>query len=535
MIEVVAALRFGKGGNGNACLRDGWSAPEDGFVWALGPQSTLDLALPPAPGRIFLELTVQPFVRAPLVPAQRFDIVANGHTISRRRLSWFATLRVEIPAAAAQDGQLLLSFHHPDAVAPASLGADGDGRALAVQLHALTLLRFPPRDMPPAPAGPLHMAADYRFGGNETTGDLLLDGWAEPEIDYVWSIGPRSTLRIPIERPDMPHTLLLDVQPFLAPPTLPRQRVAIGVDGHLLEFVSLRQRSCLGYTLPPLQQGSREVTISFDNLDAVTPRAPGAAIDARPLALMLCGVRVLRGAPPAPAAPATRAALAGRLHDGSLQDAVAHVTGQHPRDVVAGFEPLGNACEFSHLQRRLGWDPAGLLRFLGVLTPQLVDGIINGFWGLGRLDRLQAAPRSDGDPGYFIREGLYQMTLHTVISADLIDEAAVLQQLARALPLLIRKFFDDAVRADKIFVLQRRDGVTRPEAEAALAALRLWGDATLLWVTVDAELAGTAGRLGARLLRGYVCDAAGPGGREGESESWLSMLANAWVLQAGRG
>lgn len=530
MIEIVAAFRFGKDSAGNDCLRHGWGDPEDGFVWALGAESTLELSLEQAPGRMFLELSVEPFVRPPTLPAQRLDIAVNGVVLARRRLAWFATLRMELPNAVLRQGKILIRLLHPEAAAPAALGSDTDKRELAVKLRGLTLLRVGPRDEPPARTGPMSVVADYRFGGNEPTEQLLQDGWGAPEIDYVWAIGPRSTLQLPIEQPDASHVVIMDLQPFTAESAVSRQRVAIGIDGRLLEFVALDGRKCLAYALPAPQAGRQDVTISFDNLDATAPGVTGSGLDDRPLAFMLCGLRVLRGALPEPVKPVTLAALPGRIEDGSLLHAVMQATGQPPRDIMAGFEPMGNACEFSHLQRRLGWDPSGLLRFTGILTTKLVDGIIDGFWGLGRADQLDIAPGGDGNPVYFLREGQYLMTLQTTISRDLMPPSAVRRQLARVLPLLTRKFFEDAVCADKIFVLQRRDGVTRAEAEAVLAALAVWGAVVLLWVTVDDELAGCTERLGARLLHGYVCDRAGPRGLEGEWDSWLSMLANAWLL-----
>jgi hypothetical protein len=93
------------------------------------------------------------------------------------------------------------------------------------------------------------------------------------------------------------------------------------------------------------------------------------------------------------------------------------------------------------------------------------------------------------------------------------------------------RFLADAVAAEKIFVPQRRDPVTRAEADAVLAALSVWGDVTLLWVLHDDSLAGGTERLGARLLRGFVTTDFSPGGAV--DDAWLSMLANAWVLAKG--
>jgi hypothetical protein len=100
------------------------------------------------------------------------------------------------------------------------------------------------------------------------------------------------------------------------------------------------------------------------------------------------------------------------------------------------------------------------------------------------------------------------------------------------MPFLAYKFFEDAIAAEKIFVFQRRDRTTRPEAAAVQAALSIWGDVTVLWVEQDNARPGTAQRLGPRLLHGYV-DTYGENG-SGSHDAWTSMLTNAWLLrQAG--
>jgi hypothetical protein len=529
MIEIQAALHFGKDGNGHTTLRHGWGDPEDGFVWALGPESTLEVTLPRVPGRVFMELGVEPFVRAPDVPVQRLDIVANGVTLARRRLACPATLLVEIPPNLVRQREILFRLRHPDAASPAKLGGSTDRRELSLQLHTLTLLRTGPRDEPPQPAGPGVIAAEYRFGGNETTSDMLLEGWAPPEIDYVWAMGQRSTLRLPIAQPEAAHMLLLDVKPFTVGQLVPRQRVAIGVDDHLLEFVSLQQRTCLAYALPAPQPGRQDITISFDHFDAGTPRPPGACLDDRPLSFMLCGVRVIRRAdPPGAASAPLLPALAGQIDNGSLQQSVQQATGHDAAYIASGFENLGNACEFGLLQRKLGQDPTGLLRFSGIMTPYLVEGILNGFRFLGRPDRMTVDIRDEFGSAYWVLNQAYALGFQTSISSHGMDRARMLRHMAAAMPFLARKFFEDAVQAEKIFVLQRRDPVARAEADAVLAALSIWGDVTLLWVLHDDALAGQTERLGPRLLRGFVTEDFTPGGAV--DDAWLSMLANAWRL-----
>jgi hypothetical protein len=527
MIEVAAALKFGHGGDGLASLGAGWSDPEDGFVWSLGTESVLSVPLSPAEGKLFLELEVAPFVDPPRLPHQGLEIIVNGIALTERDLVYPCTLRMEVPLQAQRgQRQLEIELFHPDATTPAHLGRGADRRRLAIQLRALTLLRMGPRDKPPIAMGPCALAGDYRFGGNETTEDMLLEGWHPPEVDFVWATGPRSTLRVPIERPELAHTLVLDMLPFTVENRVPRQRIAIGADGHLLEFVALHQRTCLAYRLPLLPPGKFEITISFDNVDATAPRAPD--VDDRPLAFMLCSLRLVRGVQHADPPPEQRHALPGRIDDGSLLDAVFEAAGEDAATIAAQFESLGNACEFSLLQRRLGREPGGLLRFSGIETPNLLDGIFSGFWAIGRPDRLHVFARSEEFAGYVVHDEAYGLRFQTSVSSLLVDEATLKRQMARGMPFLARKLFEDLVLGEKICIVQRREPMTRPEAESVLASVSVWGDCTVLWVVEDDARAGSVERLGRRMLRGFVYDR----GRAGAplDDGWLSMLANAWVM-----
>ena len=138
--------------------------------------------------------------------------------------------------------------------------------------------------------------------------------------------------------------------------------------------------------------------------------------------------------------------------------------------------------------------------------------------------------RDDLDCGYWVEEAAYELGFQTPLSSLAVDDAGVKRQLARALPFLARKFFEDVAEAEKIFVFQRRDPATREEAEAVLAALSVRGDASVLWVVQDVGLAGSACRLTTRLFQGFVDEAAHLG--RGSDESWLSMLANVCALRA---
>ena len=375
MIDLPVQARFGLGEAGNDLLLDGFDAPEDGFVWTVGTQSRILVPRMPANGPVFIELSLAPFVHPPAVASQRLEIACHGVTLATRRVSCAVVLKLEIPQAARRGALLTLTLRCPDAVSPVAAGASDDTRMLGMRLSALTVLHMAPRTALPPPAGPSR-ATDLRFGADMDTGGMLGEGWGAPETDFVWAVGRHSVLRVPsgggLRR------IVLHLNPFLGPPDMVCQRVAIGADGHLLGFVALRRRSCVAFVLPA--SAPDDVTITFDNLDAAVPRAAGLYADGRPFAFMLCGVWLVDGALPVSVSRALRQAIGGSLDDGSMQAAVRGVTGQDAAEIAAGFESLGCACELGLLQRRLGREPNGLMRFSGMSTPCLIEGIVNGFW-----------------------------------------------------------------------------------------------------------------------------------------------------------
>jgi hypothetical protein len=530
MTDLLLQARFGRGEQDNALLTEGWAEPEEGFAWSTGGESELLLPIAPPEGRLFLELALAPFVHAPAVPAQRLDIAVNGFHAASRTLAWPSTLRLELPPRAVLGAaDITISLIHPDAAAPRAVGAGEDDRALAFRLSAVTLLHMAARNTPPPANGPRRVT-EFWFGGNEDTEAMLREGWGEPEFNYVWAAGRHSVLDIPATRADT--ILLLDLKPYIERPMTALQRVAIGVDGQLLGFVALTQRTTLGFALPPAPRRAVTREITFDNMDAAAPRDIGLYRDGRPFAFMLCSVRIFTGEEAQGAETPLRPALAGSLDDGTLQAAVLDATQLTATDIAAGFESLGCVCELGLLQRRLGREPNGLLRFSGIATPMLIEGILNGFWGLGRPDTLHLHRRQDPQFGYWAADEVFELDFQTPVSSLEVSEDVVKRQLSRAMPFLAYKFFEDAIAAEKIFVFQRRDRTTRPEAAAVQAALSTWGDVTVLWVEQDNARPGTAQRLGPRLLHGYV-DTYGENG-SGSHDAWISMLTNAWLLrQAG--
>ena len=523
MISMVADLAFGTGAPGNAALRQGWLPPEQGFVWSTGVSSSLVLPAPPTPAGVLLELMVAPFVYAPALSRQGLGVSVNGVEIGRRDFAgeWRWQLTVP-PEAVAGSATLHVTFHHPDAASPESVGHSPDGRVLAFQLVRIVLLHDPALADLPAPCGRLKLAGRFRFGINETTAALLGEGWHTPACGYVGSRSRRAALHLPPPGAG-DYTIILDIAtnapPEAAPPEQPAQRIAVGAGGRLIDYVDISKRTAVGIRLP-VMGGNDNIDITFDVFDAggATAQAP---------AFRLHQLTLLRSDLPLPSA-ASRLwpALPPRV-GGGLEQNLHESLGATIAELLTQAESLGNVCDLGILQRAFGYEPAGLLRFSGIGTPLLVDGILRGFPGLGRGDSLEILVRHDDEQGYWVIDHEYSLALQTPVSAAIVSESGLKRQLARNLPFLRRKFLADIVASERIFVFQRRDPTCRPEAEAVLAALAYWGDPVLLWTCNDPDQSpGSVELLGPRLLRGYL---GAPQGKYGypTADAWLSVLGNA--------
>jgi hypothetical protein len=155
-------LTFGDAGNAEGFQRHGWSEPEDGFTWSVGPQSRLRLPVPAATSDLVLELHIEPQTTQS-VPGQRLIVSVNGIEIFRDTVRAVAILSLPIPRSAYANARtLVIAFAHPDAVAPpaAEVGYEDD-RTLAFAFYKVSvepapqLLPWRTRTLPPLPASDL--------------------------------------------------------------------------------------------------------------------------------------------------------------------------------------------------------------------------------------------------------------------------------------------------------------------------------------------------------------------------------------------
>ena len=373
--------------------------------------------------------------------------------------------------------------------------------------------------------------ADIFFGETGDSDAYVLDGWLAAESGHRWSAGAESRLRLPVADPGDRDVLILDVKPWCDAANLPAQTVMIAVNGRLIATLQMNDHRVFALRLPNGIAEAEETILSFSHLNCGTAR-PALGLDriGRPLGLMVASVRVFRLDDP-PGAAVTRPALPGGLSDGSLQAQATALTATTPEDLVTRFESLGLDCEFGTVQRNFGREPLGLLRFAGVVTHKLVDGLMTTFEGLGAPNTTRIFLTEEPRREFKVHEERYYLWYSTAQAPEHTTSDAVLAEQCRRLAFLRRKFLEDLQNGEKIFVLTRAEVMTQTEALAVFCALQVQGPNTLLW-TVH----GDASRTGQvdRILPGFLCGHLGEvdGRNYATMDAWLSVLANAHSLQS---
>ena len=134
-------LTFGAEGNAGPSLGAGWSGAEAGYQWAVGERSLLTVDVPGEADEYWLEMDVTPYIRPPLLPRQRLDVLIGGTLVH----SFAALPRGEVGCVVP--GHLVtgrkrieIVLDHPNAASPMLVSGDKDDRRLGVSFHRLALV-----------------------------------------------------------------------------------------------------------------------------------------------------------------------------------------------------------------------------------------------------------------------------------------------------------------------------------------------------------------------------------------------------------
>jgi hypothetical protein len=356
----------------------------------------------------------------------------------------------------------------------------------------------------------------FRVGGNGA--DHQRGGWSGAEPRHTWTIGTDSAVELP--RPTTPgaYVLELKVAPFVWGDKLPVQRLVVRVGDTEIGRFAINQPARLRCPLPwDLIAHNDRIAVAFHHPDAARPVEISGAADDRVIALAFETVSLAAAREPVgePASSLRNAAAVAALE--------AQAASGDYRDLMVGFESLGQNCEFGLVQRRCGAEPLGLLRFSSTPLPSLMAALEGNFDGLGRPENLDVQVAPNGRE-YMVLDRCYGLLYHPWVLVGEATAEEVHRREVMRLPYLTRKLVEDLTEAQKIFVYHGFSALSADEAAGLAAALRRYGPNTLLWVGLEepGHPAGTVATVAEGLLKGFI-DRFAPG----ENAHYLSLWA--WI------
>jgi hypothetical protein len=200
------------------------------------------------------------------------------------------------------------------------------------------------------------------------------------------------------------------------------------------------------------------------------------------------------------------------------------------RDLVVQFESLGDNCELGLVQRRVGAEPLGLLRFSGTPLRNLLPAMMARFAHIGDPAHVRLSPEH-GE--YMVKLTKYDFTYHADAKVGEVDLDRLMKQQTRVVSFLARKLIDDLEEPSKIFVFRQNEPLSAIDLIDLRLAIAAYGPGRLLWVqpACPGHPPGSVALVDERLMIGYVRRLAG---RETvpdlDFESWMTVLRRAYRL-----
>jgi hypothetical protein len=360
---------------------------------------------------------------------------------------------------------------------------------------------------------------DFGTGGNSQ--DHTASGWSTPETTETWSVGTSSRLALPAMREQAAYVLMLHLRPYTVDGRLPRQRLRVLVGGTVIAEFNLERRTTRACVIPwHVMSRSLGLVIDFETPDAASASSFGNSTDRRQLGVAFRTITIYpdRFGPEDPDQFLAR-------QDALPIDIQAVTAADHIQlhELMLHFESLGQNCEFGLVQRKCQAEPLGLLRFSSTPLPQLLRALEEGFEGMGDADNIVVNISPNGRE-YMVSDKSYGFLYHAWVATGEMALEEVHRREVRRVPFLVRKLLEDLEGGEKIFVFKGMGAMADEEAFPLAMALRRYGPAMLLFVTLaDAEhRGGTVEMRAPGFLIGFV-DRFAPG------EDAYDFLLAQWV------
>ncbi len=371
------------------------------------------------------------------------------------------------------------------------------------------------------PCGGITLHLDAAFNAGADGLRLLHSGWYAAEPKFVWSCGRRSILHLPPPAQAESCWLLLVLRAFVDDRRLPAQTVRIQVNGTEIGTVEVSAYSVIECEIPRgALAGHERIEVTLDLPDAAVPAQLGVSSDDRELAVALLRAVVFSLPQPAPAMPAQPKPETPATPPADLAN------------LLAGFESLGENCEFGLVQRRAGIEPLGLLRFASTPLHALVHALRARFAGMGRAETIRVEVSATGRE-YMVADARYGFLYHAWVMVGEMTPEEIHARECRRLPFLVRKLVEDLTEGAKIFVVHGMAPLAEGQARELAAAVRAYGPGHVLWVerADAAHPPASVEQVEPGLLRGHV-DRFAPGenAHDLSFDCWVDLCRNARAL-----
>jgi hypothetical protein len=379
----------------------------------------------------------------------------------------------------------------------------------------------------------VQVAAHLTFGVDGNAGPCKGDGWSGAEAHATWSMGAGSVLRVPYAAGHGVLTLEISGTPMVMPPIIRRQRLTVTANGKEIGSEAVAGETTLSFPVPHADPGrDGELLIGLQHPDAIAPKELGLNLDDRVLGFSVTDILLLWVPEDPPFEPKLRPPLPGRTPQ-ALAELTRGATALSPADLMLCFESLGHNCEFGFVQRNLGAEPLGLLRFGGIQPHSLLRGLDTAFEGIDNPLRLRVYTERDRTREEFlVRDDRYGVQFHTQMYDDETTSAEVHGKMTTHLGFMQRRFQERLETGQAIYVLHHPGCETVPQVLPFLNVLRSYGPHALLYVTADRRVPpGSVEQVKPDLFHGWV-DMLPPMNEPHTIRvgAWLSICANTYRL-----
>lgn len=143
-------------------------------------------------------------------------------------------------------------------------------------------------------ARPRRIRTDLVFGKGGNAADSVGYGWSAPENGFTWSIEDRSLLTVQNPGEADGFWLEFDVVPFVSPPAVTNQTMAVSVNGEVVHVFDPVERGRIGCAVPRhLSRAQRTAEIILEHPNAANPRDVAGQNDDRRLAIAFSSLSLI--------------------------------------------------------------------------------------------------------------------------------------------------------------------------------------------------------------------------------------------------